>query len=153
MSTLSRLSAAIAGPLAVLLSPAAGLAEGFADLKGHWTAQYRVRSGQGISPAEADRVIYEQQDEFFRANFAWRHDPNTNVIGDDGSGVGQRGEEEVLGMVNWDRRTVVLADKGDLGHWSGELLDADTLRVTYVESGQHATPFRAIFERRPAPAQ
>jgi hypothetical protein len=120
------------------------------DLTGHWVAQYEVQSTQGIASASSELFITEQNGYFIRGNATWRYDPATDVIGDDGTEVGQEGKEDFMGMIDWDGRTVIFTDNGDNGHWWGELVDANTLHVTYVESGEFATVLRAAYIRQPA---
>ena len=53
-------------------------------------------------------------------------------------------------MLRKDNRSIYLADLGDNGHRFGQLTDANTMQVIYVESGEHATVARATFIRKPS---
>jgi hypothetical protein len=125
-------------------------AEEMPKLIGTWKTQHTVQSRQGQSSAEAELVITEQTGPLFRATNKWKYRGDTPVVGDDGAGVGKQGEEAVLGVIGWDGKSINMADAGDKGFWFGELADANTMRLVYVESQDHATVFRAIFVRQPA---
>ncbi len=64
--------------------------------------------------------------------------------------VGKQGEEKYLGVIGWDNRSIYIADVDDKGYRYGQLTDANTMKLVYVESGEHATVARAIFVRKPS---
>ena len=131
-----------------LVRPAA--AEELPSLLGTWYAKYQVQTRQGSSPGETELEITEQNGPLFRCTYKWKYDPNTPVVSHDGSGVGKQGEEKCLGVIGWDNRSIHIVDDGDKGHRYGQLTDANTMKVVYVESGEHATVDRAIFVRKPS---
>jgi len=131
-----------------LVRPAA--AEELPSLLGTWYAKYQVQTRQGSSPGESELEITEQNGPLFRGTYTWEYDPTTPVVSDTVSGVGKQGEENFLGVIGWDNRSISIADVGDKGHLTGQLTDANTMKVVYVESGEHATVARSIFVRKPS---
>jgi len=123
------------------------VAEEMSSLLGTWTTEYTVQSRQGESAAEAKITITEQKGPLFRGTYEWEYDSKSEVIGDHSSGVGKKGKEPFLGVIGWDNKSINIADIGDKGFWFGELTGADTMRVVYVESQDHATVLRAQFVR------
>ncbi len=131
-----------------LVRPAA--AEELPSLLGTWYAKYQVQTRQGSSPGETELEITEQNGPLFRGTYKWKYDPNTPVVSDHAGGVGKQGEEKCLGVIGWDNRSIYIADVGDKGYRYGQLTDANTMKLVYVESGEHATVDRAIFVRKPS---
>ena len=131
-----------------LVRPAA--AEELPSLLGTWYAKYQVQTRQGSSPGETELEITEQNGPLFRGTYKWKYDPSTPVVSDHAGGVGKQGEEKYLGVIGWDNRSIYIADVGDKGYRYGQLTDANTMKLVYVESGEHATVDRAIFVRKPS---
>lgn len=131
-----------------LVRPAA--AEELPSLLGTWYAKYQVQTRHGSSPGETELEITEQNGPLFRGTYKWKYDPNTPVVSDHASGVGKQGEEKFLGVIGWENRSIYIADVGDRGHSTGQLTDANTMKIVYVESGDNATVARIIFVRRPS---
>jgi len=125
-------------------------AEEMPTLIGTWKAEYTVQSRQGQSSAEGEIIVSEQNGPLFRGTYKWKYHASTPVVGDDGAHVGKQGEEQFLGVIGWDGKSINMADAGDKGFWFGEPADANTMRLVYVESQDHATVFRASFVRQPA---
>ena len=125
-------------------------AEDVPSLMGTWKSEYTVQSRQGQSSAEASLIITEQNGPLFRGTYEWEYHPSTDVVGDHSDGVGKQGSEPFLGVIDWDNKSIRIADVGDKGFWIGRLEDANTMRLVYMESQDHATVARASFSRQPA---
>lgn len=117
------------------------------SLEGVWLATFKIQTRQGISGATGKLVITEQHDHLFRGSFAWSLEPGTRVRADANRRVGQSGAELFLGLLDWDNRSLRMADAGDRGYWSGRLVGAHAMRLVYAESERHAAVFRAMFVR------
>jgi hypothetical protein len=81
-----------------------------------------------------------------RAEKSWK----LNAGGTPGSVGGKLVSEAVeplIGVVDFDGRTIYLAEQGDVGTYTAHLTDPDTLQIVYVESGDAATIYRFIVKR------
>jgi hypothetical protein len=59
----------------------------------------------------------------------------------------QRATEPLVGVVDFDGKSIYFAEVGDDGIHLGRLTSSDTLEVVYIEAG-YATAFRAALTRR-----
>ena len=128
-------------------------AENIPWLTGTWHAKFKLQTRQGISDCGGTLTITQQNEHLFRGTFSWSVDPATGIRADVNRRVGQKGTESVLGLLAWDNKSISMADAGDKGYWSGQLVDDQTMKLIYTESQRHAAVFRATFVRKKGQAK
>jgi hypothetical protein len=116
------------------------------DLVGTWTGSAKRLRGDGGAEGPIEIRVTEQDGPLFRAEKSWK----LNAGGTPGSVGGKLVSEAVeplIGVVDFDGRTLYLAEQGDVGTYTAHLTDPDTLQIVYVESGDAATIYRFVVKR------
>ena len=136
--------------VAMLLTPSLVQAQGedgVPDLMGTWVCDQTPLMMRG-EPTEARRTITfnTQVGATYSAVMDWEIAREPGVPGDQG-GPAYDGSILMVGVVDWDNRTLHGAAVGD-GHLHiGELVDEDTMRVIFVEPGDNGFAFRSTCVR------
>lgn len=114
------------------------------DLAGTWTGPFKVIRAHGVSEGTFTLRVLEQDGPLLKGEKSWET-PGTegNVAGVDV----QRATEPLVGVVDFDGKSIYFAEVGDDGIHLGRLTSSDTLEVVYIEAG-YATAFRAALTRR-----
>ncbi len=113
------------------------------DLIGTWTAEsgvMRTTSGEMLNLGKTSTiefVVTEQDGPVFSGVYRWVH-PETMQDMHDGSQVTHRAEEQFVGVVHFDGKTITFADHPDTTIYSGQLMEADRMELISVEAGPHA---------------
>ena len=131
----------------------APIAEEVPDVTGVWRGITTAQSATGFSKVEAEFRFVEQEGALFRGIYHYRLPESGDVRMHDGENVVWEGEEKVMGVIDWDNRTIRLSDHGDDGHYEGRLINSDTMELIYFESGEFAVVGRGVYLRHEANAE
>lgn len=110
---------------------------------GHWGGDLRAFDDRDA----AILVIDEQIGGVFRGTIVYENNPQGPEF-EGRVGLGHVLPETILGVVDWDDRTVFWVDYGDETIHRGRLTDENTMEVIAIEPGAHAVVNRMILERR-----
>ncbi|MEM7445523.1 MAG: hypothetical protein AAF414_19540 [Pseudomonadota bacterium] len=135
---------------AVLLTPGLAQAQGddeLPELIGEWLCDQTPLMMRG-EPTEARRTITfdAQVGATYSAVMDWEIAREPGVAGDQG-GPAFTGTVLMVGVVDWNNRTLHGAAVGDGHLHSAELVDENTMRVIFVESGDNGFAFRSTCTR------
>jgi len=128
--------------LAVWLSPGQVLAEDAAV--GTWTGPLKVLRAKGIGKGTLTIRVTDQDGALFKAENAWE---TPGTVGKVGSREVEKATEPLAGVIDFNGKSVYLAEQGDNGLYTGRLTAADTLELVYVEAGD-GTAYRAELTRK-----
>jgi hypothetical protein len=109
------------------------------DLVGTWTGPLK-----GIGEGTLTLRVLKQDGPLFRAEKSWETPGTTGKVG---SNEVEKATEPLAGVVDFDGRSVYLAEQGDNGVYAGRLTAPDTLELIYVEAGD-GTAYRAELTRK-----
>ena len=132
--------------LAVWLSPGQVLAEDAAvpNLVGTWIGPLKVLRAKGIGKGTLTIRVTDQDGALFKAENAWE---TPGTVGKVGSREVEKATEPLAGVIDFNGKSVYLAEQGDNGLYTGRLTAADTLELVYVEAGD-GTAYRAELTRK-----
>ncbi len=109
---------------------------------GHWEG--------GLKKFDVERgtlVVTEQANGLFRGTMTYASDTRKPKFeGKDGHGHVLT--EDILGLIEWDNRTVIWVDHFDETVHKGRLVDANRMEVIGYEPGDHAVVTRSIMVRQ-----
>jgi hypothetical protein len=88
--------------------------------------------------------VLKQDGPLFRAEKSWETPGTTGKVG---SNEVEKATEPLAGVVDFDGRSVYLAEQGDNGVYAGRLTAPDTLELIYVEAGD-GTAYLAELTRK-----
>jgi hypothetical protein len=142
--------------LFVMQSSQAGIAQSNApandipNILGTWT----LVSADGIfgdhivtELSGTEIIIDMQQNAVFSGSLSYEVE-DEDLAFHDGSGHTRMASEPFLGVVNWDNRSLTIAERADTSVMAGTLLNSETMAMVYVEPGEHAFAARMLFVRQ-----
>ena len=106
--------------LAVWLSPGQVLAEDAAvhNLVGTWTGPLKVLRAKGIGKGTLTIRVTDQDGALFKAENAWE---TPGTVGKVGSREVEKATEPLAGVIDFNGKSVYLAEQGDNGLYTGRL--------------------------------
>lgn len=128
--------------------PATSFAQDAPSLVGTWSSTHPAQSTAGFTVIEVEFEFEEQQGALFNGKYRWRLPPAQGVTMNDGAETGFMGEEDLIGVIDWDNRSVVIVDAADTGHFQGRLINNNTLEMIYFEAGENAAVARGVWVRQ-----
>jgi hypothetical protein len=114
------------------------------DLVGTWTGPLKVMRAKGIGEGTLTLRVLKQEGPLFNAEKSWETPGTAGKVG--GKEV-EKATEPLAGVVDFDGKSVYLAEQGDNGLYTGRLSAPDTLELVYVEAGD-GTAYRAQLTRK-----
>jgi hypothetical protein len=132
--------------LALSLSTAPVLAAEPPDLTGAWTGEYREMRWDGPAESQLVLTVIAQDGPLFKAEKSWKLEAGSSP-GTVGGKLVSEATEPQVGVIDFDGRTVHLAEQGDLGTYRGTLTAPETLELVYVEAGDGASVYRIVLKR------
>lgn len=121
--------------------------EAVPDVRGEWKGVEVVRfTATGTYKGEDTLRITEQDGPYFRGTRSYRIPAGKESANVGGRSV-REATEPILGVIDFDNRTLRIAEQGDGGRIDAVLADARTLRGTYVESGDNARVIRFTYTK------
>lgn len=140
-----RLTGAILATLSSL-SCAAMAEEAVPDLVGTWTGAMKEMRWEGPAEGPLEIRITEQDGPLLRGEKGWTLAPGSTPGSVEGKLVTEA-VEPLIGVIDFDGKTIHFAEQGDVGTYHGRLVDADTMELVYVEAGDVATIYRVLLKR------
>lgn len=116
------------------------------DLVGKWAGPMKEMRWEGPAEGPLEIRITEQDGPLLRGEKGWTLAPGSTPGSVEGKLVTEA-VEPLIGVVDFDGKTIHLAEQGDAGTYHGRLVDADTLELVYVEAGDVATVYRVLLKR------
>ncbi|MGV1014901.1 MAG: hypothetical protein ACOYB4_08020 [Methyloceanibacter sp.] len=113
------------------------------DFTGTWTGPFKVIRAHGISSGTITLHVTEQDGPLLKGVKSWETGGEGNVAGVDV----QRATAPLVGVVDFDGKSLYFAMVGDDGIHTARLTAHHTLQVVYIEAG-FATAFRAELTRK-----
>lgn len=113
------------------------------ELTGTWSGPFKVIRESGIGEGTFTLRVTEQTGPLLKGEKSWETPGTEGNVG--GKDV-EKATEPLLGVVDFNGKTIYLAEQGDDGYHLGRLTAPDTLELIYLEAG-HATAFRAVLTR------
>jgi hypothetical protein len=130
--------------LAVWLSQVLAEDAAVPNLVGTWTGPLKVLRAKGIGKGTLTIRVTDQDGALFKAEKAWE---TPGTVGKVGSKEVDHATEPLAGVIDFNGKSVYLAEQGDNGLYTGRLTAADTLELVYVEAGD-GTAYRAELTRK-----
>ncbi len=93
--------------------------------------------------------IAEQRDALFTGEMHWSLPREAGAEGNQGGQSSFSGTIKVLGVIDWDGKSVDMVAFGDGHRHHGTFVDADTIRFVHSEAGANAWVSRSVCRRRP----
>jgi hypothetical protein len=104
----------------------------------------KVMRAKGIGEGTLTLRVLKQEGPLFKAEKSWE---TPGTAGKVGSKEVEKATEPLAGVVDFDGKSVYLAEQGDNGLYTGRLSAPDTLELVYVEAGE-GTAYRAQLRRK-----
>jgi len=130
--------------LAVWLSQVLAEDAAVPNFVGTWTGPLKVLRAKGIGKGTLTIRVTDQDGALFKAENAWE---TPGTVGKVGSREVEKATEPLAGVIDFNGKSVYLAEQGDNGLYTGRLTAADTLELVYVEAGD-GTAYRAELTRK-----
>ena len=144
---------AVAGSLLLVLACANPVSAQGArpDLLGTWVlvvGEFRTPAGVlDQSRGSNEIVILEQTDATFAGKYRWSH-PGAEGQLNDGKTETTSGEEDFIGVFNWDDQSFFMVDHPDTSIRMGRIVNRQTIETILIESGPYAIATRQVFVRQ-----
>lgn len=116
------------------------------DLMGTWNGTMKEMRWEGGAEGPLELRITAQDGALLRGEKGWSLEAGSSAGSVDGKLVTEA-VEPLVGVVEFDGRTIHLAEQNDVGTYVGRLTGPDTLELVYVEAGDVATVYRVILKR------
>jgi translation initiation factor IF-1 len=120
---------------------------GIPDLIGSWKGKNTVAFPNGTNTNIMDMRIVKQEGPYFWSERLWRNinkdAPTGHIKGKKRSHAG----EITLGVIDYDNKTIFMAEKDDGGIMKGKLIGKDKMEFIYIESGDHPVVMRTVLTR------
>jgi hypothetical protein len=114
------------------------------DLVGTWTGPFKVMRAKGVGEGSLTLRVLEQDGPLLKLEKSWE---TPGVAGNVGGKEVDKATEPLVGVVDFDGKSVHLAEQDDNGLYTGRLTASDTLELIYVEAG-HGTAYRVQLIRK-----
>jgi hypothetical protein len=98
---------------------------------------------KGVADGSLTLRVVEQDGPLLRAEKSWE---SMGAAGNVGGKAVKKAKESLVGVVDFDEKSVHLAEQDDNGLYMGRLTAPDTLDLVYIEAG-HATAYRVRLTR------
>lgn len=108
------------------------------SLIGTWKSIHYTQSSRGITTIDVELVIDEQVGGLFNGRVTWQL-----------LKIGERGVEDILGVIGWDNKTITIVNVNDTGYTHGYLVNNVTIEHIYFESGNNAVVSRGVWRKQP----
>ena len=127
-------------------------ADDLPDLVGSWVAtegQLHFWHGTPMEVAKDGHVMRIDIDEQIGAllSAVMVYTNPSGVHGHDGDDLTETATEKMVGVIDWDGKTILFVDTPDIGFHRIVLIDDDTMEMTMLESGEFALAGRMILKR------
>ena len=113
------------------------------NLVGTWTGPFKAMREHGIADGSLTLRVTEQAGPLLKAEKSWK---SPGVPGDVGGKEVEQATEPLVGVIDFDGKSVHLAEQADNGLYRGRLTAPDTLELVYIEAG-HAAAYRVRLTR------
>jgi hypothetical protein len=113
------------------------------NLVGTWTGPFKAMRETAVADGSLTLRVLEQDGPLLKAEKSWK---SPGVPGDVGGKAVEEATEPLVGVIDFDGKSVHLAEQADNGLYSGRLTAPDTLEFVYIEAG-HATAYRVRLMR------
>ncbi len=118
------------------------------NLVGKWTADYKVFSPRGSYESSNVLTITEQDGPYLRGNHGWTVKKGSkNVVPQHGKVVTSE-KEPLIGVIDFDGKTVRIVEQGDTGRFEGRVVGPDKMELVHTEGGAEALVYRAVFTKQ-----
>ena len=142
--------------LVFLVSAAtAATAEDTPNLVGTWELAKapvisQIDERRQISTSHEILVIEHQDGDLFYGRSAWWDTPEHESATDPtGAGLGYGGFESIIGIIGFDGLALRIVEVESEGLFTGRILDADSLELTFTEIGaEKSVLFKGVFKRK-----
>ena len=145
---------AVAGSLLLVLACANPVSAQGAkpDLLGTWVlvaGEFRTPAGvlDQSKRGTNEIVILEQTEATFAGKYRWSH-PGAEGQLNDGKTETTSGEEDFIGVFNWDDSSFFMVDHPDTSIRMGRIVNRQTIETILIESGPYALVTRQVFVRQ-----
>lgn len=130
----------------------AARADDLPDLVGSWVAvdgQMHFWHGTPLDVAQDGHAMRIDIDEQIGAllSAVMVYTNPSGLHGHDGDELTDDATEKLVGVIDWDGRTILFADTPDIGFHRIVLIDDDTMEMTMLESGEYALAGRILLKR------
>jgi hypothetical protein len=128
------------------LSPTPVLAEDVSapDLKGTWTGPFTAQRWNGRADGVLTLNVLEQEGSSLKAEKFWETPGKPGNVGGKDT---EDATEPMVGVIDFDGRSVFFAEQDDNGLYRGTLTAPDTLELVYLEAGS-ANVYRVRLTRK-----
>jgi len=118
------------------------------NLVGIWTAEYKVLSPRGFVESSNVLTITEQDGPYIRGNHVWTVKKGAKDLITQHGKVVTNEEEPIIGVIDFDGKTVRIVERGDTGGFDGRVVGPNKMELVHTEGGAEALVYRAVFTRQ-----
>jgi hypothetical protein len=121
------------------------------NLVGEWIAKYKVFSPRGFVESSNVLTVTEQEGPYIRGTHLWRvRKGPKDLISQHGKVVSSE-KEPIVGVIDFDGKTVRLVEQGDTGRFDGRVVGPNKMELVHTEGGAEAFVYRAVFTKQSKP--
>ena len=113
------------------------------NLVGTWIGPFKAMREQSVADGSLTVRVLEQDGALLKAEKSWE---SLGAAGNVAGKAVKAATEPLVGVVDFDGKSVHLAEQDDNGLYAGRLVAPDTLELVYIEAG-HATAYRVRLTR------
>lgn len=113
------------------------------NLVGTWTGPFKAMRETTVADGALTVRVLEQDGALLKAEKSWQ---SLGVAGNVAGKAVKEATEPLVGVIDFDGKSVHLAEQDDNGLYAGRLVAPDTLELVYIEAG-HATAYRVRLTR------
>ena len=117
-------------------------------LVGKWTAEYKILSPRGSYESSNVLTITEQDGAYIRGNHVWTVRPGSKDLVTQHGKVVTSEKEPIIGVIDFDGKTVRIVEQGDTGRFEGRVVGPDKMELVHTEGGAEAFVYRAVFTKQ-----
>ena len=114
------------------------------DLKGTWTGPFTAQRWKGRADGVLNLNVLEQVGSSLKAEKFWETPGNPGNVGGKDT---EDATEPMVGVIDFDGKSVFFAEQDDNGLYRGTLVAPDTLELIYLEAGS-ANVYRVRLTRK-----
>lgn len=141
-------SMVVAGLLVSTAAAAEKAGQAIPNLLGTWTAEYKVSSPRGVIESSNVMTITEQDGPYLRGNHVWTIKKGAKDPVTQHGKVVTSEKEPIIGVIDFDGRTVRIVEQGDTGRFDGRVVGANKMELVHTEGGDEALVYRAVFSKQ-----
>ena len=118
------------------------------NLVGKWVGAYKVFSPRGVVESTNVLTVTEQDGPYFRGNHFWTVIKGPKDLITQHGKVVSSEKEPIIGVIDFDGKTVRIVEKDDTGRFDGRLAEPNRMELVHTEAGAEAFVYRAVFTKQ-----